>query len=167
MHVKDAIQERRSIRKYHEKEIEQEKIELLKEALAWAPSARNLQARKFYFVSGKTKKKLEEAFHQEWIKKAPLIIVACGNKKLIQENFGEENISRYNHLDVAAGIENLMLQATELELGSCWIGMINKEKAKEILGIPEELQIICGIALGYPAETGEKKERKKIIEEMK
>jgi len=165
MHVKEAIKERRSIRKYKEKEIESEKIKLLKEALIWAPSAANLQARKFYFVSGKTKEKLNSAFHQDWVKKLPLVIVCCGDKKEITEKFGEENIERYNHLDVAASIENLMLQAVELELASCWIGKIDREKAKEILQVPDELQVICGVAIGYPAEKGEKKERKNIIEE--
>jgi len=167
MHVKEAIQQRRSIRKYKEKEIEAEKIELLKEALIWAPSAANLQARKFYFVSGKTKENLNQAFHQEWVKKAPLIIVCCGDKKIIEENFGEGTDLRYNHLDVAASIENLMLQAVELELGSCWIGKIDREKAREILEIPAYLNVICGVAVGYPAEKGEKKERKSIFEERK
>lgn len=167
MHVKEAIQFRRSIRKYQEKEIEPEKINLLKEALLWAPSAANLQARKFYFVSGKTKEKLLEAFHQDWVKKVPLLIVCCGDKEKISEKFGEENITRYNHFDVAASIENLMLQAVELELGSCWIGKVNKEKAKEILKIPDKYNVLCGLAVGYPAEKGEQKTREKIIEELK
>ncbi len=167
MHVKDAIKERRSIRKFKEKEIESEKIELLKEALIWAPSAANLQARKFYFVSGKTKEKLNQAFHQEWVKKLPLVIVACGNKKETTEKFGAENADKYNYLDTAASIENFMLQAVELELGTCWIGKIDKQKAKEILEIPEELQVVCGLAVGYPAEKGEKKTRKSIFEEKK
>lgn len=167
MHVKEAIQERRSIRKYKDKEIEHEKIELLKEALIWAPSAANLQARKFYFVSGKTKEKLIKAFHQEWVKKVPLIIIACGNWKQVNEQFWDGADKIYNHLDVAASIENLMLQAVELELGTCWIGKVNKELAKEILKLPENLNVICAVAIGYPAEKGERKERKKIFEEMK
>ncbi len=167
MHVRDAIQERRSIRKYKEKEIEAEKIELLKEALIWAPSAANLQARKFYFVSGKAKEKLNEAFHQDWVKKVPLVIVCCGDKKIIEEQFGEGADLRYNHLDTAASIENLMIQAVELELGTCWIGKINRENAREILEIPAYLNVICGVAIGYPAEKGEKKTRKSIFEERK
>lgn len=167
MHVKEAILNRRSIRKYLEKEIEEEKIDLLKEALEWAPSAGNLQARKFYFVSGKTKEKLNPAFHQDWAKKVPLIIVCCGNKEKITDKFGEENISKYNHLDVAASIENLMLQAVELDLGTCWIGKIDSIKTKEILKLPDELNVVCGLAVGYPAEKGEKKERENITEELR
>ena len=140
---------------------------MLKEALLWAPSAKNLQARKFYFVSGKTKEKLNSVFHQEWMQKAPLIIIACGDKEKISEKFGEENIERYNHFDVSASIENLMLQAVELELGTCWIGKVDRIKAKEILKIPDKFNVLCGVAVGYPAEKGEKKERKKIIEELK
>jgi len=166
MHVKEAILNRRSIRKYLDKEIETEKIELLKDALSWAPSAGNLQARKFYFVSAKTKEKLITAFHQDWAKKVPLIIVCCGNKEKITDKFGEENIAKYNHLDVAASIENLMLQAVELDLGTCWIGKVNTEKTKEILKVPEELNVLCAVAVGYPAEKPEKKERQNIIEEM-
>ena len=167
MHVKEAIQKRRSIRKYKDKEIESEKIELLKEALIWAPSAANLQARKFFFVSGKTKKELEKAFQQDWIKKVPIIIVCCGDWKTVNEKFWDGADKIYNHLDVAASIENLMLQAVELELGTCWIGKVNKELAKEILKLPENLNVICSVAVGYPAEKGEKKERKNIFEERK
>jgi nitroreductase len=168
MHVREAIQKRRSIRKYKEKEIEREKIELLKEAVKWAPSAGNLQARKFYFISDKkTKNKLKEAFSKEFIIKAPLLIICCGEKEKIIERFGEGKDKKYNLLDVAASIENLMLQAVELNLGTCWIGNMKTEKAKEILGLPENLNVVCAVTVGYPAEKGEKKERTKVIEEIK
>ncbi|MFH1664349.1 MAG: nitroreductase family protein [archaeon] len=167
MHVKEAILSRRSIREYKDKEIEQEKIELLKQALIWAPSAGNVQARKFFFLTGKAKEKILPAFHQDWVKKVQLIIIACGDKKAINEKFGEGSHSRYNPIDVAASIENLMLQAVELELGSCWIGKVNLEETKKILKLPENLDVICAIAVGYPAEKGEIKARKNIIEEMK
>ncbi len=168
MHVKEAIKERRAIRKYQEKEIESEKITLLKDALIWAPSAANLQSRKFYFVfQGKKRTQLNSAFHQEWIRKVPLVIICCGDKKIITEKFGEEADKKYNPLDVAASIENLMLQAVELELGTCWIGKVDAGKAKEILGLPENEKVLCAVTVGYPAEKGEKKERKNIIEEIK
>ncbi len=168
MHVREAIQNRRSIRKYKDKEIETEKIELLKEAVLWAPSAGNVQARKFYFITKKEiKEKLKECFRKDFITQVPLLIIACGKKNSINEKFGENSHLKYNPIDVSASIENLMLQAVELELGSCWIGNINAEQTREILKIPENENIIGGITIGYPAEKGEKKIREKIIEEMK
>ncbi len=166
MHVKEAIQERRSIRKYKDKEIEHEKIELLKQALEWAPSAANLQARKFFLIKGKTKEKLKECFKKDFIVKAPLLVIGCGNKKKIEEQFGENSSIKYNPIDVAASIENLMLQATELELGSCWIGNMDTVKTKQVLGLPEEFNVICAVTIGYPAEKGEKKPRENITEEI-
>jgi len=167
MHVKEAILNRRAIRKYKVKEIEQEKIELLKQALVWAPSAANLQARQFYFLTGKAREKILSVFHQDWVKKVPLIIIACGEKDSVIEKFGEGADKKYNPIDVSASIENLMLQAVELELGSCWIGKINLDETKRILNLPENFNPLCAVAVGYPAEKGEIKERKNIIEEMK
>jgi nitroreductase len=79
MEVLEAILKRRSVRNFEKKEIEKEKIEKLKEALIWAPSAGNLQARKFYFVfDEEIKKKLAKAaLNQNFIAKAPLVIVGC------------------------------------------------------------------------------------------
>jgi len=171
MKVIDAIKGRRSVRAFKRKEIEKEKIELLKEALIWAPSAGNLQSRKFYFVSSK---KLKEeiaiaALNQEFIAQAPLVAIACTDSR-IQQRYGERGKELYNKLDVAASVQNLMLEAFELGLGTCWIGAFNEEKIKGILNLPKNLTPITIIPVGYPAEklsAPKRKRREEAVEEIK
>ena len=124
MSIIEIIKKRRSIRAFEEKEIEKEILDELKEAIIWAPSAGNLQSRKFYFVfNEETKKKLAiAALNQNFIAKAPLVIVACCDLERVSW-YGKRGESLYTICDVSASIENLMLLAAEKGLGSCWVGV--------------------------------------------
>ncbi len=166
-----VIKERRSIRKFQKKEIPEEIIDKLIEALIWAPSAGNLQSRKFYFVFNKeTKEKLiEAAFGQDFLSQAPLVIVGCTNEN-ISLRYGERGKNLYSICDVAASIENLMLLATESGLGTCWVGAFEEKEVAKILNLPKNLRPIVIIPVGYPAEKPEAPPRvskKEIMEFIK
>ncbi|MEW6295048.1 MAG: nitroreductase family protein [Candidatus Diapherotrites archaeon] len=171
MNVIDAIKGRRSVRAFKRKEIEKEKIELLKEAIIWAPSAGNLQSRKFYFVFNK---KLKEeivlaALDQEFIAQAPLVIIACADSR-IEQRYGRRGTELYNKLDVAASVQNLMLEAFSLGLGTCWVAAFSEEKIKGILDLPKNLTPLTIIPVGYQAEkpsAPKRKSLKELIEEIK
>ncbi|MBI3754987.1 MAG: nitroreductase family protein, partial [Deltaproteobacteria bacterium] len=81
MDVMTAIKNRRSIRRFLDKEIPEEAVEALKDSLIWAPSAGNLQSRRFYFVFNSDIKKqiVDAALHQTFIAQAPLVVVACAD----------------------------------------------------------------------------------------
>lgn len=147
------MKERRSIRKFQEKEIPGEIIDKLIEALIWAPSAGNLQARKFYFVfNEKVKKELAEAaLSQDFISQAPLVIVGCADQEIILR-YGERGKNLYSICDVAASIQNLMLLAKEQGLGSCWIGAFEEKEVIKILNLSDNLRPIAIVPIGYPAE---------------
>jgi nitroreductase len=119
MDVSTAIKSRRSIRKYQQKEIPKEVIDKLKEALIWAPSAGNLQARKFIFVYGKEmREKLSQgALGQEFIAECPLVVICCADLDKISSQYGDRGKSIYAICDVSASIENMMLSALEEGLG--------------------------------------------------
>lgn len=153
MDIYEAILKRRSIRKFKDKEIPTEVIDKLIDALIWAPSAGNLQKRKFYFVFNKDiKEKLAKAsYNQNFIKSAPLVIVCCGDKN-ISKNYGERGERLYLICDVSASIENLMLLATSLRLGTCWIGAFDENEVRKILNLDENLIPIAIIPVGYPDE---------------
>jgi nitroreductase len=153
MEILKIIKERRSIRKFQKKEIPQEIIDKLIGALIWAPSAGNLQSRKFYFVfNQEIKKKLTEAaLDQNFIAQAPLVIVGCTDNE-IAFRYGERGKNLYSICDASASIENLMLLATELGLGSCWVGAFDEKEVARILNLPENLRPIAIISVGYPAE---------------
>src|SRR3990172_11393348 len=107
MKLLQAIKERRSIRRFKDSPVESSKIELLKEALIWAPGAGNLQKRRFYFVyNDKLKEKLVlAALDQDFIREAPLVVVGCADMT-IRRQYMERGVHLYAIQDVACGIQN-------------------------------------------------------------
>ncbi len=152
MKILDAVKERRSIRKFLTKKIPDTILDDLKEALIWAPSAGNLQARKFYFVfDSKTKEKLAAAaLNQSFIAKAPLSIVACTDSQ-IRLHYRERGVNLYAIQDVAASIMGMMLVAHEAGLGSVWIGAFDERAVSRILDIPDIFRPIAIVPIGYPS----------------
>jgi nitroreductase len=153
MEILKIIKKRRSIREFRKKEIPEEIIDQLIEALIWAPSAGNLQSRKFYFVfNQEIKEKLVgAAFGQDSISKAPLVIIACLDED-ISHHYGERGKSLYGICDVAVAVQNLMLLAYESGLGSVWIGSFDEKEVFKILNLPKNLRPIAIVPVGYPAE---------------
>ncbi len=154
MPILEIIKNRRSIREFQKKEIPDEIIDKLVEALIWAPSAGNLQSRKFYFVSNqRTKKDLANASRDQWgfIAQAPLVVVGCADNK-ISLKYGERGKNLYSICDVSVSIQNMMLLAHEQGLGTCWVGAFDEKEVSKILNLPESLRPIAIIPVGYPAE---------------
>jgi|YelNatPaOPRAMG01_1025707.scaffolds.fasta_scaffold184853_2 nitroreductase len=151
--VLKAVKERRSIRAFLKKEIPDEIIKKLIEALLWAPSAGNLQARKFYFVKKKEiKLKLAyAALNQMFIAEAPLVIVGCIDKNKIFPRYGERGVELYAIQDVACSITNAMLVAHENGLGSVWVGAFREEEVSKILDMPKHLRAVVVLPVGYPS----------------
>jgi nitroreductase len=153
MAVLEIIKNRRSIRKFYKKEIPKKIIKELIEVLIWAPSAGNLQSRKFYFVLNQdVKEKIAEAaFDQSSIVKAPLIIVGCTDSD-ISKQYGERGKGLYSICDVATAVQNLMLLAYDRGLGTVWVGKFEEKEVSKILVLPENLRPIVIVPIGYPAE---------------
>lgn len=156
MNLLDIIKNRRSIREFQRKEIPKEIIDKLIEALIWAPSAGNLQSRKFYFVfnQGIKKKLVEAAFGQDSIAQVPLVIVGCTDDKIIQR-YGERGENIYSICDVSVSIQNLMLLAHSEGLGTCWVGAFDEKEVIKILNLPDNLRPIVVVPVGYHAEKPE------------
>jgi len=154
MTILDAIKNRRSIRDFRDQDIQETAVEALIEAIRWAPSAGNLQSRKFYFIFNKdVKKKLARAaLDQTFISQAPLAIVACLDRK-IASRYGDRGVNLYSIQDVAAAVMNMMLTAHELGLGSVWVGAFNEFEVFDILDMPHNLRPIAIVPVGYPAKS--------------
>ena len=191
MDVKEAIEKRKSIRRFKENEVSDKIIREIIDAARRAPSGCNVQPTRYFIIKDKeTKEKLKKkiAFKQDFVYEAPVIIVLCGNPKEY-ENFKE---IRYQQEEgtlpkdltevkrVLKGLEEeranrdisiasvfFVLRATELGLGTCYIGLINRDVLKEELNIPREWFIPFVIIMGYPAETPKQRPRKDLDEIMK
>jgi nitroreductase len=142
MDVFEAIQERRSIRSYVDKPVERDKLEKILEAGRLAPSAKNLEPWHFIAVTDAVKRKaLSGGTWGKVLTQAPLAIVACGDKKASPDWYA---------IDVALAIENMVLTATSLGLGTCCVGSFTEKDVKAALKIPEKFEVLVILAVGYP-----------------
>lgn len=165
------IKQRRSIRRFKEKEIPPDIVEKLKQALIWASSAGNLQSRKFYFVfNQEIKERLACTYKRtRWfVAQAPLVIVGCADEKKI-EKYGQRGKTLFAVNDVSLSMQNAMLLAYEQGLGSCWVGSFDEGAVRKILKLPKHLRPIVIMPVGYPKENPEAKERSpdEAVEEVR
>jgi len=159
MTVLEAIRRRYSCRAYQERSVEQEKLDQVFEAARLAPSANNIQDWRFVVVTDKEKKKqvADTTNRPKVFEKAGAIIVACSNSNSVM-SCGQS----VGPIDVSIALEHICLQATELELGTCWIGSFEPEKVRAVLDIPADIAVIELMALGYPADEREEPKREPI-----
>jgi nitroreductase len=152
MDILQTVKERRSIRDFQKKDLPEEVIDKLVEALLWAPSAGNLQARKFYFVKDtRLRRELASAaMGQSSISGAPLVIVGCTDNS-ISNRYGERGMTLYSIQDVAASIMGMMLVAHENDLGTVWVGAFREVEVSRVLDLPENLRPVAIVPVGYPS----------------
>jgi nitroreductase len=152
MNILKAVRERRSVRNFYKKKIPEELVNKLIDALIWAPSAGNLQARKFYFITDeKTKKKIAAAaLNQNFIAEAPLVIIGCTNSR-ISSKYRKRGVYLYTIQDVACSIMGMMLVAHENGLGSTWVGAFHEDEVSRILDLPKNLNPVAVVPVGYPS----------------
>lgn len=170
----NEIETRRSIRKYLNKPIEDEKIIELLESARLAPSGSNTQPWHFIVVKSESmRKKLAEASHnQKWMMSAPVFIVCvadinCRIKKSthinLNKNSAEEEVKQIIR-DTSIAIEHIVLQATNLNLGTCWVAWFTQEDIRPILNIPSDKYVISILTVGYADEEPKPRPRKKLEE---
>lgn len=189
MDVKEAIEARRSIRWYDGKKVPAGVISEVLDAARRAPSGCNAQPWRFYVVQdSKTVKLLQKhkAFPQAFVYRAPAIIVCCGDAADYAGRYGGENQVEDGTVpedpeerkamfsivmgknatrtirDVSIASAFLVLRATELGLGTSYIGLIDEGAIRKALSLPEELVIPFVITMGYPARIPSRTPRKEL-----
>lgn len=155
MNTLDAINTRRSVRRYLDRPVEYEKLTTILDAAGKAPSAGNLQDWRFLLVTDRTliKQVAGYSIEQYWIQTAPVLVIVCAIPEKHEMYYGLRGKRLYNIQDCAASIENLLLAATDVGLGSCWIGAFEEEKLKALFSIPVDVRPQAIISLGYSDET--------------
>ena len=142
MNVMDAIRTRKSVRSYLDRPVEDEKLNAVLEAGRLAPSASNRQEWRFVIVRdpGTRERLAAAAGGQAFVGGAPVVIVACAMTDGHVMKCGQLSYP----IDVAIALDHMTLAAVEQGLGTCWIGLFDEQKVKEILGIPEEIRVVEG-----------------------
>jgi nitroreductase len=156
MEVLEAIKQRRSIRQFQRKVLPPGVLDTLIEALRWAPSAGNLQSRRFYFVfnEGLKAQLARAALDQDFIAQAPLAVVACADHR-IAGRYRERGVRLYCLMDVAASLQNLLLATRAQGLGACWVGAFDEDEVRALLKLPPHLRPVAIVPIGFPAEHPE------------
>ena len=159
MDVIKAIRWRRSVRNYSPRSIEREEVLQILEAARLAPSSSNRQAWHFVVIDdGAIIEQIPDTVPVgtqrivNFVKKAPLVIAGCYTKAFthyIAQVAGHEN-----HLvDVSIAMAHMTLAATELGIGTCWIGWYGESRLRKLLKLPRRYKIVALLVLGYPADS--------------
>ncbi len=167
MTVYDVLKARRSIRKYQSKPVEDEKINRVLEAARLGPSANNQQPCYFVVVvKREIRESLRAAYNRDWFVNAPAIIVGCANPKEAWRRGGTFGGEEYWKVDLAISMQNLILTATELGLGTCWVADFDENSVKRALNIPKDIRVVAMTPLGYPDEEKESVANRKPLESI-
>ena len=152
MDTLDAIMQRRSVRKYSPSPIPEQDLKKILEAGRQAPSAANRQPWHFIVVRDEAqKKRLAEACSgQSWMADAGAIIAGLGKPQVSD---------KWHPVDVAIAMQNMILAATALGYGTCWVGAFDEAQVKAVLGLPDDLRVVALTPVGKPLDKPDRRPR--------
>ncbi len=167
------IDERQSIRKYLDKPIADDVIQRLIESARIAPSGSNTQPWHFIIVRDpKIKDQIAQVAHnQKWMLTAPLFIVCIADIKsriteegpIIDEESPQHEVKQIIR-DTSIAIEHLVLEATNNNLGTCWVSWFTQNEIRPVLNIPNDKYVVTILTVGYHNEKLKSRNRKDIKE---
>ena len=157
MNLDKLFLERKSVRSFSTKKVDKSIILQLLDAARVAPSAVNYQPWRFFVCSSDDiKQKIRESYPRKWFESAPLYIVACADKSQSWKRASDNK--DHGDIDVAIAITHLMLKATELDLGTCWVCNFDVNILNEALNLDKVLEPVAIIPFGYPSTEASPKE---------
>ncbi|URZ07114.1 nitroreductase family protein [Clostridium felsineum] len=166
------IEERRSIRKYIDRPVEEEKIMGIIESGRLAPSGDNTQPWHFIVVREKENRErvIEVSHNQKWMKTAPVIIVCvCDIRSRLDSNIeikldeeSKEFELKQIIRDTAMATENMVLEAKNLGLDTCYVAWFTQEEIRPVLNIPKDKYVLAVLTLGYSDEKPKMRPRKRL-----
>ncbi|MEM3399355.1 MAG: nitroreductase family protein [Candidatus Micrarchaeia archaeon] len=154
----ELVEKRRSVRSFTDADVEEEKLQKIIDAAIASPSAGNLQAYKIFVVRDKERRRLlsEAALSQEFINEAPVSLVFFADKARSASRYGARGASLYAVQDATIACTFAMLAATELGLGSVWVGAFDDSEVSRVCGAEKDLVPVAILPIGYPSETPRK-----------
>lgn len=164
MSFREIAQSRYSVRKFKDKSVEKEKILQVLDVARIAPSAVNYQPWHFIILTDKNMiSKVAEVYSAKWLQRAPVIIVACGDHS---QSWKRKDSKDHCDIDLAIAIDHITLAATDLGLGTCWVCAFDAQRCHEILELPENLETVALLTLGYPLDDGKPEKNRKSLKEI-
>ena len=164
---------RYSCRAYDSRPVSEGDLTAICEAARLAPSACNSQTWRFVVIRNRNlisricDEAMRPVIRNQWMKEAPVFIAGCSKLDIVANRIGSAVTGiEYYQIDLGIAMEHMVLKATELGLGTCWIGWFREEKIKEILGIPGSIRVTALLAVGYPGNEASAKRKRKSLEEI-
>lgn len=170
--MEDLFKRRRSIRRFQDRAVAQETLDELFETVRYSPSWGNLQCWELVVVrEGEDKKKLAGLLSPKnpatlCMETAPVVIAVCGDPMRSGYYKGEQK-TRYRHwflYDLGLLSQTLCLKACEMGLGTVIVGSFDHQAAEELLGVPQGMELVALIPLGYPDHEPSAPKRREIGE---
>ncbi len=169
----EILKNRRSVREYDSRPVAREDILAMCEAARVAPSACNSQTWRFVAVTDRQliericDEAMRPVIRNRWLRDAPLIIVGCSQLDIVANRIGRAVTGiEYYQIDLGIAMEHMVLKATGLGLGTCWIGWFKEDKVKEILNIPKSVRVSALLAVGYPKDTPPQQRARKPLDKI-
>ena len=160
------LKTRRSVRKFKDLKPDWRDIIEAIDSARFAPMAGNNYTLKFIVVSDSEKiQRIAEACQQPFVGSVYYVVVVCSNPKRTLNAYGNRG-EVYAKQQAGAAIQNFLLKITEKKLATCWVGHFVESIVKDILRIPEEIQVDAILPIGYEYEKPKTKKQKIEIDSI-
>nr|MBC7244081.1 nitroreductase family protein [Chloroflexota bacterium] len=161
-----VIARRCSIRRFTSEEVSASTVQKILEAAIRAPSAGNRQPWHFVVVRRAAVKEAlaQAAYGQDFVAEAPVVIVVCAEPERSALRYGARGRDLYCLQDTAAATEHILLAATALGLGCCWVGAFDEKAAARALALPSQFRPIAMVPIGQAAEPMARTPRRPLSE---
>jgi len=152
-----------SVRSYTNQKVEKDLILQILEAARMAPSAVNFQPWHFIVISEpENLNDFQEVYPRAWFREAPVCIVVCADHSLSWKR--RSDAKDFADVDIAIAVDHLILKATELGLGTCWVCNFDVALTRQKLQLPEDIEPLVLVPLGYTTAEAPEKKRKPLNE---
>lgn len=174
----ETIRTRRSVRRFVEKPVENQKLQSILESVRLAPSCGNIQCWRLVVVRDSTVRKaiseltgsFDRSSHyvsgvntaKKGIAEAPVLLVLCADPS----QFGPLQDRNYHLIDIGIAAQSLMLAVRALGLGTVFVGVFDEEEIRGLLNIPQNIRVVGLFPLGYPRRSSEKRTTRKPLREF-
>ncbi len=166
MQLKDAIETRKSVRRFDLKKPDWRKIIRALDSVRFAPSAGNNFVTKFILVSDEKKiEKLAAASQQEFVGKVKYIVVAVSDDSSLIRDYDKRGV-RFCAQQAGAAIENFLLALTEQKLVTNWVGYFYNEQIRRVLDVPEGFHVEALFPIGKEPKVKAKEKKKRKLESI-
>jgi nitroreductase len=158
------VEKRYSVRSYRNDSVEDEKLVRVLEAARLAPTAHNSQAFKVVVIrTAGREEELKKIYSRDFFVQAPIVLGIFANP---EESWVRSDGTNYGFVDAAIVADHIILAATALGLGTCWIGAFNSQAARDVVGLGKSFEPVAFTPLGYPGSSDVNAKRRKSLDEL-